>query len=285
LKNADAVKNGAIVKIRALEAGLNAAEARLRQASLALEEAEIVSPIDGIIAYLNIEEGYYFTQTNIRTTSESDALQTIPIVVIDPSRYEITVDVPAYQADVLSVGQNVLLVPGGMSATAAFGSSRTDAASAVGDSPLNWQAKGTIFSINPAVNPGGRSVQLKIRTSQGAERLKDGMFVACWIEVQSKADAIVAPFDAFLFEENRPYVFVVDSAGDSADRIGKARRVDVRPGIESLTTREIVGGVKDGELLVTDGRYRLVDGAPVRLINGGNKPHAATSPPTTTRTE
>lgn len=271
MKNAESAKNAAVVKKRALEAGVTAAAARLRQANLSLEETEITSPIDGIIAYLNIEEGYYFQQSNIRTTSESDALQTVPMVVIDPSAFEVTVDIPSYEAGRVQVGQEVMLIPGGTSATEAFrtgngSASSTSIAGPQFQTTVSWQAKGTIFSINPAVNPGGRSVQLKIRSTTDAEYLRDGMFVACWIGVDAKQDAIVAPFDAFLFEESRPYVFVADVASESSDS-GVARRVDVQVGIESLSSREILAGVQAGDRLVTDGRYRLVDGAPVKFVD------------------
>ncbi|QGJ68524.1 Hypothetical protein PBC10988_1830 [Planctomycetales bacterium 10988] len=272
LKDAEAGQTAANVKLQALEASVKAAQAKLRQAELTLDEIEIVSPIDGIIAYLNIEEGFYFTQNNIRTTSESEALQTIPVVVIDPRHYEITVDVPAYQANRLQVNQEVLIIPGDMSATAAF-------EGVVKPEEVNskevidtWKVRGTVFSINPAVNPGGRSVQMKIRTTSGAEQLKDGMFVACWIQVENKENATVAPFDAFLYEENRPYVFVIDPQQPTEEEpekhdLGIVRRVDVPVGIESLTNREIIAGVNPGKLLATDGRYRLVDGAPVRIVN------------------
>lgn len=259
-KNAAGSVRAAQVKVQALEASVKAAEARLEQSLLTLDETTIRSPIDGVIAYLNIDEGIYFTPSNIRTTSETDALMTIPIVVIDPASFEITVDVPSYQAELLKIGQEVMLVPGGMSATAAFGES--PAASTPSEIP--WKAKGKVFSINPAVNPGGRSVQLKIRTSQGSEQLKDGMFVACWIQVMNKPDAVVAPFNAFLFEENRPHLFVVERGeGDT----GIARRINVQIGIEGLDAREVVGGVQPNDWLVTDGRYRLVDGAPVRVVS------------------
>ncbi|QDU92583.1 efflux RND transporter periplasmic adaptor subunit [Lignipirellula cremea] len=271
MQNADAGKDAARAKVQALEAGIASAEARLRQSQLALEETEITSPIDGVLAYLNIKEGFYFTQTNIRTTSESDALQTLPIVVIDPTEYEITVDIPSYEAHQLQPGQEVLLIPGGLSATSAVSQEvASDTARSFQAEPP-WKAKGSVFSINPAVNPGGRSVQLKIRTTLGADEVRDGMFVACWIKVEEKADAVAAPFDAFLFEENRPYVFVIDSDEGAPDR-GKVRRVPIRMGIESLNAREIASGVAPNELLVTDGRYRLVDQAHVRITNADELP-------------
>jgi len=274
LENAASAREAAGVKVQALQAGVNSANSRLEQSRLALEETEIRSPIDGIIAYLNVEEGFYFTQSNIRTSTESDALQTIPVVVIDPSVYEVTVDIPFYEATRITVGQKVRVVPGGVSAAVAFYlPSAKESATGVtttagGDAGGAVAAEGEVFSINPAVNPGGRSVQIKIRTKGDVSKLRDGMFVNCWIEVQNKPGAVVAPFDAFLFEENRPYVFVIDR-NNAAQQDGVARRVNITPGIESMSAREIVAGVKPGEHLATGGRYRLVDGAPVRVTNSG----------------
>jgi RND family efflux transporter MFP subunit len=269
-KNAAAAKNAVLAKLKALDAGIMSAEAKLDQAKLTLEETDLISPIDGIIAYLNIEEGYYFTQNVVRTTSESEALQTIPIIVIDPSEFEITVDIPSYEAQRVEVGQEVLLTTGDLPPTSVFGSATDN------EEPAKI-VKGTVFSVNPAVNPGGRSVQIVIRSTAGAEYLRDGMFTACWIQVENKSDAIVAPFEAFLFEENLPYVFVIELSA-TGEQI--ARRRPVRIGIQGLNSREIVSGVSSGDLVATAGRYRLVDGAPVQVIEPETSAgHSVTSDP------
>lgn len=261
-KNAAAVRASVQAKLRALDAGIASAEAKLSQAKLTLEETDLISPIDGIIAYLNIEEGFYFTQNTVRTNSESEALQTIPIIVIDPSSYEITVDIPAFEAGRIRVGQDVLISPGNLPATDPF-----DQATVSGPPATN--ATGTVFSVNPAVNPGGRSVQVVVRTTGGAENLQDGMFSACWIQVENSSEALVAPFEAFLFEDNQPYVFVIEAASEpeSGSEFSIARRRPVTIGIQGLESRQIVSGVADGERVATTGRYRLVDGAPVSVIS------------------
>jgi len=86
------------------------------------------------------------------------------------------------------------------------------------------------------------------------------MFVTCWIIVKEKTDAIVVPFDVFVYRQNRPYVFVVDKAK------GIVEQREVVEGISGLSTEEILKGVEDGDLLVTDGRHRLSHGAPVEII-------------------
>lgn len=203
----------------------------------------------------------------------TDALQTIPIIVIDPSSYEITVDIPAFEASRVKVGQDVLLTPGNLPATHAFDNRQPNG-------PHAATAKGTVFSVNPAVNPGGRSVQMVIRSTSGAEKLQDGMFTTCWIQVESSDDAIVAPLEAFLFEENQPYVFaIVADESDSAQLIAKRRLVSI--GIQGLDSRQITTGINAGDRIATTGRYRLVDGAPVAIIETAtfpNGPDASTDP-------
>ncbi len=273
LDNAESAVAAAQAQAEAVKSQIEVTEAKLRQAKIALEEAEIVSPTDGIVAYLNIEEGRYFTQSNVKTTNESEALQTIPMVVIDPSQFEITVDVPSFQAERIAVGQQVLLLPGGTSEAATISAVEGVVDASPGSAP-SWQAHGEVYSVNPAVNPGGRSVQVKVRTTLGAEYLRDGMFVTCWIASQSKADAVVVPFDALLYEENLPYVFVY-RPGEQPDE-GTVERRNVALGIQGLTQREVLSGVEAGEQLVTDGRYRLVDGAPVRVLEPTpNRPREA----------
>lgn len=262
LDNAKAALVAAQAQTKSVETGLDVMEARLRQMKVALEETQLVSPIDGIVAYLNLEVGYYFTPTMVKSNTESEALQTVPMVVIDPTRFEITVDVPSYEAGKIEVGQKVLVLPGGSSEAAAIRAMEGEPTPTAvrGDGTANWVARGRVYSVNPAVNPGGRSIRVKIRTGQAADQLRDGMFVTCWIATEEKPTAIVAPFDAFLYEENRPYVFVLQPENETV------QRRDVVFGIQGLTRREIVLGVAAGERLVTDGRYRLVDGAPVKVL-------------------
>lgn len=101
------------------------------------------------------------------------------------------------------MGQPVRILPGGSSEVAALAAVELPA-TVEPQRPRSWTARGEVYSVNPAVNPGGRSIQVQIRTTQGADHLRDGMFVACWIAAEQKPDAIVAPFDALLYEEIDP---------------------------------------------------------------------------------
>ena len=86
------------------------------------------------------------------------------------------------------------------------------------------------------------------------------MFITCWIIVDEKSDAVVVPYDVFVYRKNKPYIFVVDETK------GCVQKRSVVSGIAGLSTEEILEGVREGELLVNDGRHLLSDGAPVTVI-------------------
>ena len=103
-------------------------------------------------------------------------------------------------------------------------------------------------------------MRVTIRVNPGINKLQDGERVSAWIAVEDKDDAVVAPFNAFVFRDQDPYVFVVNQG------TGKAEKRQIETGIEGLTKREIVTGVQPGELLVTEGTNRLVNGAAVEIV-------------------
>ena len=267
-RNAQAAEAAAKADLKSVAAGVDVAEARIRQAEVVLEETRLVSPIDGVLADLNVEEGFYFTPNLVQTTGEEEALASVPMVVIDPSGFEVTVDVPAFDSGRLAVGQKVLLLPGGTAGAAITAAALDEPVVPDADDPrsaTDWRAIGEVYSINPAVNPGGRSVRIKIRTTAGAEALRDGMFVTCWVAADAKPDAVVVPPDVMLYAENEPYVFaVLPGGGGGPERV---ERRSVVPGVQGLTERELRSGVRPGDRLVTDGRYRLTDGAPVTVLD------------------
>src|SRR5690606_12766034 len=86
----------AIVQAQQANAARDNALAQLEQAQLGVSESRLVSPINGVLARLNIERGRYFMPSAVQTNSEPNALRTVPALVIDPSRFEVRVDMPAY---------------------------------------------------------------------------------------------------------------------------------------------------------------------------------------------
>ena len=256
VRSAQADIETAKTQVEIAEAGVNSANAQLTQSVVDREDTELVAPFDGIVSRININQGEYWT-TQIVNSAVGDyqsVIERLPIIVIDPNRFEVEIELASFQGAQVVSGQRVLIIRD-------RDRDRATAERVTGeDLEQLASARGTVFSVSPSVSPGARSVRVTIRLSEGVETLQDGERVSAWIATQEKANTPVAPFNAFVSRDRQLYVFVVDEA------TGTVEQRAVRQGIEGLSKREILEGVRPGEKLVTDGKTRLVDGAPVEVI-------------------
>jgi RND family efflux transporter MFP subunit len=261
LKSADTEVQSARARLESALSSVAAAEARIKQARLPMERSSIYAPFDGVLTYVNIKPGDYFAANLVDLGSEEALLRTIPMVIIDPDQFEVTLELPYFEGVLVTPGQPALIMTLAHM-TPSVSDLKADGVLQEG------MVRGAVFSVNPAVSPGGRSIQVKVRTAKGAQGIRDGMFVTCWIVVDEKAEAVVVPFNVFIYRQNKPYVFRVDPAEKRVEQI------EIVEGVSGLSMQEILQGVGERELLVTDGRHRLSNGAPVDVIEiVGEKTH------------
>ena len=251
-KQAEAAVKSAEAGVRTATSAVTSAKAQKIQPQLGLEDTSIFAPISGIISYINIKEGQYFSKQGINSSSEASALQTTPIVVIDPSEFEIVLDLPTFQGTAVKPKQDVYIFTGEMQ-----GQSELE-----GIDNLEARKKairGGVFSVSPSINPGGRSIQVKVRTRPDKQTIYDGMFVSCWLVVNKHEDAIVLPYNVLSYEGKKRFVFVVNNTG-------VVERRAVTLGIRGLNGVEILEGLQAGEQVVGKGHNRLTHGTPIKVV-------------------
>lgn len=255
VESVEAQVSAAKVQVETAEAGIQSAEARLSQSAINSEDTQLIAPFDGVIARLNIREGDYWTPQIVNAGGDYDTIvERLPVIMIDPSQFEVNVELPAYQGERVQPGQQALIVLDG-------DRPRVNASNFTGqDLNALASAQGRVFSVSPSVSPGERSIRVTIRIESGGAKLQDGQSVSAWIATDTKPDAAVAPFSAFIFRDRRSYVFVVDESD------GTVEQREIQQGIEGLSKREILTGVRPGELVVIEGQNRLVNGAPVEIL-------------------
>ncbi|MBP0001098.1 MAG: efflux RND transporter periplasmic adaptor subunit [Cyanobacteria bacterium SID2] len=241
-------------QIQAARAGVESAEANITRSSVEVEDSQIVAPFDGIVAYLNVREGEYWNPQVVNSTSYQDLIESIPIVIIDPSQYEIEIELPAFEGQQVEPGQRALVVLEQDMTTASQIGLTSEQLTEIA------VAEGTVFSVSPSVTPGRRGVEVTVRISHGGDKLKHGARVHTWIAVDENPNAVVAPYRAFVYRDREPHVFVVNPETNHVEE----RTVEL--GIEGLSQQEIVRGVEPNERIVVEGQNRLVDGTPVEII-------------------
>ena len=255
VRSAQAKVAAAKNQVETADAGVKSASAKLLQSNVNREDTEIVAPFDGVISRLNIREGDYWSPQRVNAGAEyQNLIERLPIIVIDPNRFEVNVELPAFQGAQVKRGQRAFVILD-------RDRSKANSGSITGRDLMKLaSARGTVFSVSPSVSPGERSVRVTIRINQGVNNLQDGEKISAWIATEEKNRTTVAPFNAFVFRDRQPYVFAVN------EEKGIVEQRKIKQGIEGLAKQEIIQGVKPGEKLVTEGKNRLVNGAPVEII-------------------
>ncbi|MEO0803727.1 MAG: TolC family protein, partial [Cyanobacteria bacterium J06642_2] len=244
--------------VESSDASIDAARARLNQAAVDLEDTKLISPIDGVVAYINIREGEYWSTQYLDTSSPQRFIETAPIVVMNPNSFEVELEIQADEAGAIRVGQPAYVVlEEEVSAAQAAGALRQDLL----EIARERGSAGRVFAVSPSQTPGSRGTRVVIRDLANTSNLKVGGRAYAWIEVAARNNAVLLPLGAFLSRDGQSYAFVVDETN------GNVERRLVEPGIEGLSGIEVQSGVNPGDLVVVEGQNRLVEGTPVEIVN------------------
>lgn len=260
---AEAEVEAARQQLKATQAQIDTAQARVTQAKVALEGTRIYAPFDGVIAYLNYTEGEYFSPQIVTSQLGGDyqgILERIPMVIIDPSLYEVIIDLAGPTGQKIRVGQEALIVP----ESAIANSNNTNINDIYQQNLIEAaKAEGEVFSVNPAISPGERTVEARVRLNpETTSNIRHGEQVLTWIAVETADNAVVVPLNAIVYRDQSPYIFVVNQEEETKT----IEQRQVKLGIRGISKQQILQGVEAGESVVTKGQNRLVEGAPVQIV-------------------
>jgi multidrug efflux system membrane fusion protein len=129
----------------------------------------------------------------------------------------------------------------------------------VQDSNLVDLATGTLTVIDNQVNATTGTVTYKATFANGDEVLWPGQFVNVRVELDVRRDVLALPVRAVQQGPDGPFVFVV-----GPNRVVEKRPVKV--GLLSKATAMLDAGLQQGEMVVTDGQYRIQNGTRVELL-------------------
>jgi HlyD family secretion protein len=120
-----------------------------------------------------------------------------------------------------------------------------------------------VVSIDPAVDAQRGSIDVKLRVPAPPAYLRQDMTVSVDIEVARRPGATLVPVDAVNeLGAASPWLLKVEG--------GRVRRQVLRLGLVSSGWCEVLGGVREGELIVPRASPPLADGARVRALVAGS---------------
>lgn len=221
LQAAEATARDAQAQINLAEAQVDQARQTTALAEKRLNDCRIVSPINGEVDRKFVNPGSWV---------DANALV---YHLVDNQRMELETFVASSELAALAKGQKIRFT------VAAFPAQEFDA---------------SVLTISPAVQLQNRSILVRGAVPNPGGKLKTGMFVKGRVITGTKSSALVIPAEAVWRRPGQPaFLYVVDQ--------NRARRREVKLGIEQAQGFEITSGLTAGEVVVAEQNLELADGA------------------------
>jgi len=204
-------------------AARDAAQARVDLARVEVQRTEIRAPFDGVLGQRLVSPGD-------RVTDATD------LVALDAvARLKVAFSVPELAVEAVRVSQPVSVT------VAAFG---------------GQTFTGTVFFVAPSLDPRNRRLTVKAAIENTSRALRPGMFAAVQVETAARAEALMVPESAVVYDTDGPFVW---RTGEK----GVAERVAVGLGVRHDGRVEVTTGLAEGERVVSAGTNKVVPGRAV----------------------
>ena len=118
-------------------------------------------------------------------------------------------------------------------------------------------ADGKVTFIDPVIDTATHSVGLRGEIPNIGGILRPGLFVSIVLTLSERPNVLTVPGDAVVHELSGTYVYRIAA--------GKAERVKVDLGITNEGKMEVLSGLKAGDVVITDGRFRVRHGTAVQI--------------------
>lgn len=199
--------------------------ASLERAQQDLKDSIITAPFDGFIVGKMMNEGEMAT-----TMPPSNIFH-----LVDTSRVKIECGINEEKRRSIAVGKEVVIEL---------------------DAYPDEVFTGKITTVNPKVDPDSRTFKIKIDISNPDFRLESGMFARIHIIESESKNTLLIPQRVIINGEEEKKVFAVEN--------DRAVEKSITTGIMNHPIVEVTEGLKEGDIVVTEGFYSLKDGIKVK---------------------
>ena len=207
-----------------LEAALAANTAQMRQAQVQLQFAKVRAPISGIAGIRNIDVGNVVTANTVLVT----LTQIQPIYV--------SFNLPESELNAVHDAQ-------------AAGAVQVIAQERDGTSPA--RETGVLDALSNQINSDSGTIGARAVFPNSHQRLWPGQFVNVRVLLRTLHNATVIPAQAVMRGPNGDYVYLVQADNTVAVR-------DITQGVQADETHvEVSKGLRPGDVVVTEGQFRL----------------------------
>jgi membrane fusion protein (multidrug efflux system) len=251
--------SGSVAKAQldADNSALDAANADVKALAAEIQRKVVRAPFAGKLGIRQINVGQYLAAGTPITLIESGETNYVDF------------SLPQRDLEIVAVGMPVRFQVGGG-----------------GDAGAPLSAQGTIFTVDPAIDPTTRNIKLRAHLPPDADWLRPGMFVRVSVIEPTKETVVAIPATAIVHASFGDSVFVVEDEKDEAGNVvkgpdGKPSKVVRQQFVKTGPLRgdfvAVTEGVKAGEEVVTAGGFKLRNRARV-VVSTAAELHPELSP-------
>jgi RND family efflux transporter MFP subunit len=210
----------------AMQANLTALESAVSAAELALSNATVRAPIDGIVSERSVEPG--------QTIGTGTALFTL----VNLQEMDFQASASINSSALVSPGQPVEVIATGLD---------------------NQTFEGRVTRVNPVAATGTRTVPIYVSLDNDSGRLRGGMFATGQITVVEKPDAIAVPATAVREDAEGSYVLKLDNGTLARQAVEPGTAWDRGATLE-------VSGLNKGDVVITSLLTELSAGEAYEIV-------------------
>ena len=205
--------------------GLQAARGNFLLLKARLDNANILSPLSGVVIRRHVQAGA-FSKAGIAIFTVADTSTLLAKAVVGEA-----------QITELALGKSVNVKV---------------------DALKGQEFKGTITRLSPAASVPTRTFTAEVSIPNPDGKIKVGMFANAAVVGQQRQNVLAVPESALVMREDQKTVFVATEENRVVQRVLKL-------GDAASGWVEVISGLKEGERIVVAGQHKLKDGATIRL--------------------
>ena len=205
--------------------GVRAAQGNLILLKTRLDNANILSPLTGVVIRRHVQAGA-FSKAGAAIFTVADVSTLLAKAVVGEA-----------QIAELTLGKSVNVKV---------------------DALKGQEFKGRVTRLSPAASVPTRTFTAEVSIPNPGEQIKVGMFANADIVGQERKNVLAVPESALVMREDQKTVFVVAEENRVVQKVLKLG--DAAGGYV-----EVLSGVKEGERIIVAGQHKLKDGASIRL--------------------
>ena len=205
--------------------GLQAARGNFLLLKARLDNANILSPLSGVVIRRHVQAGA-FSKAGIAIFTVADTSTLLAKAVVGEA-----------QITELALGKSVNVKV---------------------DALKGQEFKGTITRLSPAASVPTRTFTAEVSIPNPDGQIKVGMFANAEVVGQERKNVLAVPESALVMREDQKTVFVATEGNRVVQKVLKL-------GNAAGGWVEVLSGLKEGERIVVAGQHKLKDGASIRL--------------------